>query len=81
MRPPAIPMAMSPRRSAKTWRRTTARPRTAYFAKAWTLLWADTSLDRPSEERLLQLQRLGHLVLPGGDNRGKSSTAQGKETR
>jgi tetratricopeptide (TPR) repeat protein len=33
-----------------------ARP---YFAKAWTLLSADTSLDRPSEERLARLQRLG----------------------
>lgn len=33
-----------------------ARP---YFAKAWQLLSADTSLDRPSEERLARLQRLG----------------------
>jgi tetratricopeptide (TPR) repeat protein len=33
-----------------------ARP---YFARAWTLLSADTSLDRPDEERLARLQRLG----------------------
>jgi tetratricopeptide (TPR) repeat protein len=33
-----------------------ARP---YFAKAWTLLSADTSLDRPDEARLARLQRLG----------------------
>ena len=33
-----------------------ARP---YFAKAWTLLDADHSLDRPGEERLQRLQRLG----------------------
>jgi tetratricopeptide (TPR) repeat protein len=32
-----------------------ARP---YFAKAWALLSADTSLDRPSDERLARLQRL-----------------------
>lgn len=32
-----------------------ARP---YFAKAWALLSTDTSLDRPSDERLARLQRL-----------------------
>lgn len=32
-----------------------ARP---YFAKAWQLLSADSSLDRPSEERLVRLERL-----------------------
>ncbi|MGZ5132733.1 MAG: tetratricopeptide repeat protein [Caldimonas sp.] len=33
-----------------------ARP---YFARAWQLLSADDSLDRPSQERLARLQRLG----------------------
>jgi hypothetical protein len=29
-----------------------------YFAKAWQLLSADTSLDRPSDEHLARLDRL-----------------------
>ena len=47
-----------------------ARP---YFAKAWTLLAADTSLDRPSAERLARLERLGATIAAEHNSRGKET--------